>query len=229
MLRACLPVDRPSLLPIRPTNPLCRCTNETDPPCLRPPNHTHTTAPTTTTTRRSTTATTTPATTRRTPSALTWLAAPPPCLRILLLCREHLPLPKKIPTPFQTRSLPHFGRRPLPLRKKTPLFLSRLPPLSEEDSPPFLRRLPPFRRRPPPLNTPPLPLLLFERGGPRPQGSSKTPPLKTPPSLPYRCGLACQWVGAATCTGLNSQCFGHPKWIYGALGVNQAVVSLATF
>ena len=61
------------------------------------------------------------------------------------------PLPKKIPTPFQTRSLPHFGRRPLPLRKKTPLFLSRLPPLSEEDSPPFLRRLPPpFRRRPPP-------------------------------------------------------------------------------
>ena len=150
MLRACLPLH----LPIRPTNPLCRCTNETDPPCLPPTTHT------TTNTRRSTTATTTPATTTRTPSALTWLAAQLPCLRILLLCREHLPPSKEDSHPFQRRSLP-------PLRKKTP-------PPSEED-PPLPKKTPPPSEEDPPL-----------MGGDWATGFVKdTPsPLKTPHPYP---------------------------------------------
>ena len=67
-----------------------------------------------------------------------WLAAPPPCLRILLLCREHLPPSKE---DSQTRSLPPFGRRP----------------------PPFLRRPPPPLRK----KTPPIPTLSMRSGRPR--------------------------------------------------------------
>ena len=116
---SCMSACRLSIPLAHPTDeppmPLHQRNRPAMPPSPQP--HTHTTAPTTTTTR--TTATTTPATTRRTPSALTCLAAPPPCLRILLLCREHLP-------PSKEDSHPLPNKIPSPLRQKTP-------PPSEED------------------------------------------------------------------------------------------------
>ena len=69
------------------------------------------------------------------------------------------PLPKKIPTPVQRRSLPPLSKQDPSLRKQTPLFLRRLP--SEEDHP----------------------LLLFalRGGGDWATGFVKDPPLKTHP------------------------------------------------
>ena len=104
------------------------------------------------------------------------------------------PLPKKIPTPVQRRSLPPLSKQDPSLRKQTPLFLRRLP--SEEDHP----------------------LLLFalRGGGDWATGFVKDPPLEDPPH-PYPIDAVCHPLSIPTFKPFNP-CFAFHIYIFPVFG-----------